>query len=248
MIYTKTFRLSDFEWIGNAKRVVEMICNAGKSSEFVHLIEKRFDHENDTAADFEISKWVIDEVVSIMGSLGLTLDGKPVKKKFKVFYRITGVSYEEVEADNAEEAREKLLEEFGEGDPLYCINRDDIETVVPVAYEEGDDGVTKDYGPSEEIRKEIDNALCGIDLCTLTRIEVCGDGEIVRDPSVKLFDSYEKARLEMCRQHEQEESAKSKCNDLGDVLEPKYDSDRCYVSGKDNYTITWTIEKASLER
>ena len=155
MIYTKTFQLSDFEWTEDAKRVVEMICKAGKSSEFVGLIEKRFDHENDTAADFEISKWVIDEAVGIMESLGLTLDGKPVKKKYKVFLRITATDMVEVEADSPEEARDKAKDVFYDNfdDMFMTIMREDVESAVPVAYDEGD-GYTKDYPSSCDSNSE----------------------------------------------------------------------------------------------
>jgi len=155
MIYTKTFQLSDFEWTGNAKRIVEMICKAGKSSEFVDLIKERFDHEDDTAADFEIDRWVIDEVVSIMGSLGLTLDGKPVKKKYKVFLRITATDMVEVEADSPEEARAKSTDAFYDSfdDMFMTIMREDVESAVPVAYDEGD-GNTKDYPSSCDSNSE----------------------------------------------------------------------------------------------
>jgi hypothetical protein len=239
MIYTKTFQLSNFEWIGNAKRVVEMICNAGKSSEFVDLIKKRFDHENDTAADFEISKWVIDEVVSIMGSLGLTLDGKPVKKKFKVFYRITGVSYEEVEADNAEEAREKFLEEFNEGDPLYCINRDDIETVVPISYEENE-GDTKDYGPSEESRQELENSLAGVRLFALVRVDKdeCGT---VETPSVRLFASLEEAKQEMLKDYAFAFGIYDRTGNVDSFMPVEDGIVTCYVYGKDGTEAKWNI-------
>ena len=240
MIYTKTFRLSDFEWTGNSKRVVEMICNAGKSSEFVDLIEERFDHESDTAADFEINKWVIDEVVSIMGRLGLTLDGKPVKKKFKVFYRITGVSNEEVEADNAEDAREKFLEEFYDGDPLHCIDRDDIESVVPLAYEEGDDGGTVDYGPSDEARKELDNALVGVRIFALVRVDKdeCGT---VDTPSVRLFASLEEAKQEMLKDYAFAFGVYDRSGNVDSFMPVEDGVVTCYVHGKDGTEAKWNI-------
>ena len=239
MIYTKTFQLSNFEWNGNAKRVVEMICNAGKSSEFVDLIEERFGYENDTAADFEINKWVIDEVVGIMGRLGLTLDGKPVKKKFKVFYRITGVSYEEVEADNAEEAREKFLEEFYNGDPLHCIESDDIETVVPISYEE-DEGDTKDYGPSEESRRELENSLVGIRLFALVRIDKneCGTVEM---PSVKMFASMEEAWTEMDEDYLRTLDAYERVGNVSMYKSPTDGVVECYVVGQDKTSAKWNV-------
>lgn len=236
MIYTKTFRLSDFEWTGNAKRVVEMICKSGKSSEFVDLIKERFDHEDDTAADFEISKWVIDEVVGIMESLGLTLDGKPVKKKYKVFYRVTGVSFEEVEADNAIEAREKFMDDFFDspGDPLFCMDRDDIETVVPVAYDEGD-GDTKDYPPEEQEdhseRRQV---------WVLTRMD--GDnGSFDLAPYVSLFSSEKEATDEMASRYRFVKSALENRGTLDMFQDPEDGIVTCYAVAKDGHEVRFHV-------
>ena len=242
MIYTKTFQLSDFEWIGNAKRVVEMICNAGKSSEFVELIEERFDHEGDTAADFEISKWVIDEVVSIMGRLGLTLDGKPLKKKFKVFYRITGTGSEEIEAETPEEARDKFIDEFWDspGDPLVCIERDDVESVTPVCYDCGD-GNTKDYEFSVEHEKEPGNAFPGPEMFALVKVRQEDSGHIL-PPEVRLFMTIERARIIMKFEFD---SWLHACGEEAHMYqEPTDGIDTCYVNCKDGTFARWFIAKS----
>jgi hypothetical protein len=179
--------------------------------------------------------------VEIMKRLGLTIEGRPIRKTYKVFYRVTALSHEEVEAGDPEEAREKFLDElYGDGDPLLSFLRDDIESAVPVAYEEGDDGRTVDYGPSEEARKELDNSLVGVRIFALVRVDrdECGT---IETPSVRLFASLEEAKSEMLEDYLRTLGAYER---VGNVDVYKSPTDRvveCCVIGQDKTSAKWNV-------
>ena len=147
MRYTKQFRGSSFEWTGSAKKIYEMISSADKYDDFEDLLKEHFGTL--VPEDWEISRYVADQAVSIMNSLGLDINGKPLspKKKYNVFFRITATVSEEAEAESHEEAariaHESLMSVEG-GDPFAMVYRDDILESVPVCYDDGDFN-TKDY-------------------------------------------------------------------------------------------------------
>lgn len=233
------FDVRDFQWTWpSAKRVVDMIRKAGKMHEFQEALDDWFHHDIPTTDD--IQEHVANSSKNILNRIGLDENGNRLDvKKFKVFYRITGVSYEEVEADNAEEAREKLLEEFNEGDPLYCINRDDIETVVPISYEENE-GDTKDYGPSEESRQELENSLAGVRLFALVRVDKdeCGT---VDTQSVRLFASLEETKQEMRKDYDFAFGVYDRTGNVDSFMPVEDGIVTCYVHGKDGTEAKWNI-------
>ena len=233
------FDVREFQWTWPlAKRVVYMIQKAGKMHEFQEALDDWFNHDIPTADD--IQEYVSSRSKNILNSIGLDENGNRLDmKKFKVFYRITGVSYEEVEAENAEEAREKFLAEFNEGDPLFCINKDDIETFVPISYEENE-GETKDYGPSEESRKELENSLVGVRIFALVRVDKdeCGT---VETPSVRLFASLEEAKSEMSEDYLRELCVYESVGKVNMYESPTDGVFECYVIGQDMTSAKWNI-------
>ena len=238
MIYTKKFSVHDFEWTDFPRNLVERIKNAGKADGFTKIIEEEFDSESDTFSDCDIDKYVSSNAVKIMKRLGLTIEGKPIRKTYKVFYRVTATLNEEVEAGDPEEAREKFLYElYGDADPLLSFMRDDIESVVPVAYEEGDDGRTIDYGPSEESRRELENSLVGIQLFALVRIDKdqCGT---VSTTSVRMFASLEEAKSKMRLDYLRTLNAYERV----DVYKSPTDGVvECYIIGQDKTAVKWNV-------
>lgn len=241
MIYTKKFSVDDFEWTEFPRILVDRIKKAGKEDEFTKILEEEFDSEVDTFSDYDIDQYVSSNAVEIMKRLGLTIEGKPIRKMYKVFYRVTAISNEEVEAGDPEEAREKFLDElYGDGDPILSLLRDDIESAVPVAYEEGDDGGTVDYGPSEEARKELDNALVGVRIFALVRVDKdeCGT---VETPSVRLFASLEEAKSEMSEDYMGTLRVYERAGNVNMYESPTDGAVECYVIGQDSTSAKWNI-------
>lgn len=239
MIYTKKFSVDDFEWTEFPRELVERIRKAGKVGDLSKILEEEFDSETDTFSDYDIDEYVSSNAADIMQRLGLTIEGKPIRNTYKVFYRVTAISHEEIEAGDPEEAREKFLEEFDEGDPLHCINRDDIETVVPIAYE-GDEGDTKDYGPSEESRRELENSLVGIQLFALVRLDrdQCGT---ISTTSVRMFASLEEAKTEMCEDYLRTLDAYERVGNVDMYKSPADGVVEGYVMGQDKTAAKWDV-------
>ena len=244
MIYTKKFSVDDFEWTDFPRNLVERIKKAGKADEFTKILEEKFDSESDTFSDFDIDKYVSSDAVELMKRLGLTIEGKPIRKTYKLFYRVTAISNEKVEAGDPEEARRKFLEEvYGDSDPLMSFYRDDVESVVPIAYEEGDDGRTVEYGPSKEARKELENSLVGVRIFALVRFEndECGT---VETPSVRLFASLEDAKQEMRKDYDFAFDVYYKSGNLDSFMSSDEDGIvTCYVKGKDGTAAKWKINE-----
>lgn len=244
MIYTKKFSVDDFEWSDFPRNLVERIRKAGKADELSKILEEEFDSEIDTFSDHDIDSYVSSNAVEIMKRLGLTIEGKPIRKIYKVFYRVTAVSHEEIEAGDPEEAREKFLDEFypapGDGDPLLSFMRDEVESAVPVAYEEGDDGQTVDYGPSEEARKELENSLVGVRIFALVRVDKdeCGT---VETPSVRLFASFEEAKQEMLKDYRFAFGVYDRSGNVDSFMPIEDGVVTCYVHGKDGTEAKWNI-------
>lgn len=240
------FDVREFQWTWpSAKRVVDMIRKAGKMHEFQEALDDWFHHDIPTTDD--IQEHVANSSKNILNRIGLDENGNRLDvKKFKVFYRVTGVSFEEVEAENAIEARAKFMEDFFDspGDPLFCMDRDDIETVVPVCYEDVD-GDTNDYEPSTEARKELENALFGAELWSLSRTVVNDSGE-VGDPVVQLFDSFKCAQDAMDKDYNTEKYAYENTKNLSHFLPPSDGEYRCYVSGNDRSSVHWHITRTGL--
>lgn len=240
MIYTKKFSVDDFEWTDFTRNLVERIKKARKAGEFSKILEEKFDSETDTYSDYDIDKYVSSNAVELMKRLGLTIEGKPIRKIYKVFYRITAISNDEIEAGDPEEAREKFLEEvYGDSDPLVSFMRGDIESVVPIAYE-GDEGDTKDYGPSEESRRELENSLVGVRVFALVRVgkDECGT---VETPSVRMFASLEEAKQEMRKDYDFSFGIYDRHGNVDSFMPVEDGVVTCYVHGKDGTEEKWNI-------
>lgn len=250
MIYTKKFDLDTFPWKFKAASIISKIKDAGRLEEFSKALEGKFDSESDTASECEINDFVAENEVEVLKMCGLDASGKPIgsKRKYKVFLRVTGVVSEEVEADTPEEARKNVVDEFFDspGDPLFCMDREDVDTVVPVAYDEG--GETFDYGPSEEQKAELRNALTGAELWALVRsdFDECGGMDA---PTVELFVSEELAKGAMRKEydlmmsyHEAKQSSSNYCP-FDMVMDPQDGVDTCYIKLNDKIESRWHVRK-----
>ena len=253
MVYTRKFDVSTFAWKFKAAMVVDKIREAGKLDELQKAIERKFDCECDTASDHEIDDFVGKNEVKILEICGLDADGKPLskKKKFKVFMRVTGVTSEDVEADNPEEAAELAVDEFFDRstDPFAMIDREDFETAVPINYEVDDDGDTKmfkslkeDGRAVEESVSEKRNSLVGAELWALVKIERESSG-YYGTPYVSLFISEELAKAAMKNQYDVELRWFDNEDKLSMYQPPDEGGNTCYLIGSDKTSVAMHVCK-----
>ena len=253
MIYTKMFDASTFDWTPDARKVVDCIMAAGRKDRLETVIYERFGDRSPEPTEYNINAFVLTDKEFVLASVGLDACGNPIKKNcYKVFVRVTGVTSEEVEAESPEEARRKVVDEFFDspGDPLFCMLRDDVETVVPVAYDSGD-GRTLDYGPSEEQKAELRNALTGAEVWALVRndFDECGGMDA---PTVELFITEELAKGAMRKEYDLMMSyVEAKCPPNGNcpfqmVMDPKDGEDTCYIKLRDNRESRWNVRKVDF--
>lgn len=147
MEYKKLFDVKEFPWCPAAVHVIMKARNAGKIKELEAEIVSDLNSYTHISSEDEINEWVRSHADDLLRRIGLTPKGKPLpaKKPIKVFLRLTTIVEQEVDARTPEKAKERADELFyAESDPLVCIDRDDIESLVPVAYDMGD-GDTKNY-------------------------------------------------------------------------------------------------------
>lgn len=252
MIYTKLFDLDTFPWKFKAAKVISKVVEAGKLGELTKALESRFDNEDDTASEDEINDFVAENEVEVLKMCGLDASGKPIgsKRKYKVFLRVTGVVSEEVEAESPEEAADLAPEEFFDTstDTYAMIDREDCETAVPVAYEDGD-GDTKSFdslrkgGSAEEQEKaEKRNALVMIDShpWVLVRTDHDSTGHFDK-PKVTLFLTFSFAKDEMEKQYNTEKVLYENDDNLSMFQPPSDGEDTCYLVGKDNESTVWHL-------
>lgn len=242
MNYAKEFELDS---LGDSCAAVNKARDAGKSDELLSLLEKKFAGRCETLE--EIREYVNSHENNLLREIGLAPDGKPLdEKKFKVFVRINCITDFEVNAKNPEDARE-IANEIVWEDPGNCfinIHRDEIETAVPVAYEEPESFETKDYGPSDEERQEFKNALIGHPLLALCRIEKdsCGLSEV---SETQLFltmeEAFEQMTKEFCEKYDKKVGV-----DLQYYQTPEDGQNVCYVSDMDGSETRWMIKDAPV--
>lgn len=253
MIYTKKFDLDTFPWKFKAARVISKINDAGKLEAFSKALEGKFDSESDTASEDEINDFVAENEVEVLKMCGLDASGKPIgsKRKYKVFLRVTGVVSEEVEAESPEEAADLAPDEFFDAstDVYAMIDREDFETAVPVAYEDGD-GDTKSFdslrkgGPAEEQEKaERRNSLVITDShpWVLVRMDDHDSTGHYDKPKVTLFLTFSFARDEMEKQYNIEKARYENNDNLSMFQPPSDGEDTCYLVGKDNESTVWHL-------
>lgn len=246
MIYTKLFDLDTFPWKFKAAKVISKVVEAGKLGELTKALESRFDNEGDTASESEINDFVAENEVEVFKMCGLDASGKPIgsRRKYKVFLRITGVVSEEVEASSLEEAADLAPDEFLDTstDTYAMIDREDVETAVPVAYEgAGGETVDLSWAKTEQGKNELKNALVGSILFTLTKNHKSESG-IEDDPEVLLFTSCDAAKEYMVKSFKDTFSNMSAEENVDMFLCPDAGVCRCYITGKDHSETRWAIQ------
>ena len=155
MRYTceEDFDPATFPWSQDAAKTVAKIAAAGKMKELKEFLEERFGYHTQCADVIDLT--VRQHSEEVLDELGLDKDGHKKKtKKFEVFFRVGGVVKQEVEAATPKEAAKKAYASLGrDGDPWFMIDRDDVEVLKPVAYND-ENGNTKDYPEDFEVEDE----------------------------------------------------------------------------------------------
>lgn len=115
-----------------------------------------------------------------------------------MFLRVVGTVSMEASANSPQEAAEKICDAMhGEREPKFLnLDIDDLETFIPVAYNDKKGG-TKDLDvPKELVEQEFRNALVGSRLYALVKVNKDRDGMEFR-PEVSLFLSERRALDQM---------------------------------------------------
>ena len=147
------FDPAKFPWSKEAAKTIKKIKSARKTKELKEFFEGRFRGSVPLAESIEmIVRTQPDEVLD---GCGLDKNGRKKKtKKFEVFFRIEGVIKEEAEAETPEEAARKVYADLmNDGDPLISIDREDIGSMKPVAYND-EKGNTKDYPEDFDVEED----------------------------------------------------------------------------------------------
>lgn len=169
-------------------------------------------------------------------------------RKYQVFLRVVGTVSIEASADSPMEAAEKVCDAIHDDrEPKYLnIDIDDLETYMPVAYNDPDSGDTKDIIVPDELReKEAGNALAGMELWALSELVTDGNG-IVGDPKVSLFLGRRRAYEEMlCRYSKHKEDMEAD-DRLDMFLPPSEGNDGSFVSEKGGQCVIWSMSVAKL--
>lgn len=169
------------------------------------------------------------------------------QNKYQVFLRVVGTVSIEASADSPTEAAEKVCDAIhDEREPKFLnLDIDDLETYIPVAYND-ENGDTKDIDvPKELVEREVSNALVGSRLYALVKIERDEEGAYHR-PEVSLFLSEQRARQKMALEYDMA---------LERISFPYTCSERpdghclcCWIgSCKDNSETTWHVREANLD-
>lgn len=170
------------------------------------------------------------------------------QKKYQVFLRVVGTVSIEASADSPTEAAEKVCDAIhDEREPKFLtLDIEDLETYMPVAYND-EDGNTKDIDvPKELVEQEVSNALVGSRLFALVRVSKDRNGVSFR-PHVSLFLSENRAVNEMEKEYEKAiESASYPYISSGG--RPYGPCPCCYINSKaDNSTQEWYVTSAELK-
>ena len=170
------------------------------------------------------------------------------QKKYQVFLRVVGTVSIEASADSPTEAAEKVCDAIhDEREPEFLnLDIDDLETYMPVAYND-ENGDTKDIDvPKELVEQEVSNALVGSKLYALVSIRRDRNGVDFR-PSVSFFLSEARAVSEMEKEYEKAiESASYPYISSGG--RPYGPCPCCYINSKaDNSTREWYVTSAELK-
>lgn len=168
-------------------------------------------------------------------------------RKYQVFLRVVGTVSIDAEADSPREAAEKVCDAIHyEREPKFLnIDIDDLETYMPVAYND-EKGDTRDLDvPKELVEQEVGNALVGSRLYALVRISRDRNGVDFR-PSVSFFLSEAKAVSEMEKEYEKaiESAAYPYVTSGGKPWGP---CPCCYINSKnDSSSHEWFVTSADL--
>lgn len=146
------FDPAKFPWSKEAAKTIKKIKSARKMKELKEFFEERFRGSVPHAESIEMI--VRKQPDEVLDGCGLDKNGRKKKtKKFEVFVRIEGVIKEEAEAETPEEAARKVYADLNDGDPLISIDRDDIGSMKPVAYND-ENGNTKDYPEDFDVEED----------------------------------------------------------------------------------------------
>lgn len=170
------------------------------------------------------------------------------QKKYQVFLRVVGTVSIEASADSPTEAAEKVCDAIhDEREPKFLsLDIDDLETYMPVAYND-ENGDTKDIDvPKELVEQEVSNALVGSRLYALVKIERDERG-VYHRPEVSLFLSEQRAHQKMALEYDmamRRIGFPYRCSERPDG---RYFC--CWVgSCKDDSETTWYVREANLDR
>lgn len=147
------FDPAKFPWSKEAAKTIKKIKSARKMKELKEFFEERYRGAVPNAENIEMV--VRNHPEEVLDGCGLDKNGRKKKtKKFEVFFRIEGVIKEEAEAETPEEAARKVYADLmNDGDPLISIDRDDIGSMKPVAYND-EKGNTKDYPEDFDVEED----------------------------------------------------------------------------------------------
>lgn len=238
MHYLSDFDADTFKWKNeDVLLLVHKIRQFGKMREFQELLDHHFKEQSPNSESIE--NYVSINTDYIRAELGIPEE----KKKIKVFYRITGLDECLVEADTPEEARGKAVDAFfnGDGDMFCTMLIDDVETVVPVAYED-ENGETRDFdvGESEEGREELKNALVGSELWALVRSDVERSAKSMV-AGIQMFFSKEDASKAMLKAFRGTRSIARNHDDLN--TETWLSPVKCSISRKSGSKTYWNVTR-----
>lgn len=161
-----------------------------------------------------------------------------------MFLRVVGTVSMEASADSPQEAAEKICDAMhDEREPKFLnLDIDDLETFIPVAYNDKK-GDKKDLDvPKELVEQEVGNALVGNRLYALVKVDKDRDGIGFR-PEVSFFLSERRALDQMVYEFNR---AIEKA-DYPYISSPPEGGSCCYINAKhSNSSQEWFVTGADL--
>ena len=167
-------------------------------------------------------------------------------RKYKVFMRVVGTVSMDAEADSPMEAADKVCDAIhDEKEPKFIsMDSDDVETIIPVAYND-ENGETKDLDvPKEIVEQEVRNALIGRRMWVLTRIDFT-DG-MVKKTETSVFMTFRRAQSVMIDEFINERDMAAKCGTYS-YRHPDDGGTECWVYSDYGVETRWQITEANIK-
>ncbi len=144
MTYSTNFDVYNFNWGDMCEaNVIRKIRIAGRMSELGDFIQREF--KDMIPSDWDIRDFVSEHKLKVLNAVGLDENGHPLdSNKIDVFLRASVVLRVTVVSDDPEDAAKKAHKEIKDSHELIYVDSDDIEDIVPVAYNDHE-GNTKDF-------------------------------------------------------------------------------------------------------